>query len=138
MGPVGALRSSRCSSSSRPPTFRNCQRRQWRATDFRMNNHPTNNQESNRKWRWQGGFTQTDLLVTLAVVSVLAAIITAMVLRARANSRLELCLENMRKVNRAVVQFADEHDHILPRMEGSPAPGGWWWYKEEVKSYVGL
>jgi type II secretory pathway pseudopilin PulG len=84
------------------------------------------------------GFGLTDLLVTLAVLSVLAAVLVPVVARARAQSRLALCLENVRQVNRAVLQFAGDHDQTLPRMEGSPPPGGWWYYKEQVKGYLGL
>ena len=84
------------------------------------------------------GFSATDLLVTLAVVSLLAAVVVPTVVRAKAKSRLELCLANVKQVNRAVLEFAGEHDQTLPKMEGSPVPGGWWHYKEQVKGYLGL
>jgi len=80
----------------------------------------------------------TDLLIILAVLSVLAAVVVPIVVQARAKSRLNLCLANVRQVNRAVLQFAEEHDQTLPRVDGSPAPGGWWYYKEQVKGYAGL
>ncbi len=48
------------------------------------------------------GFTATDLLATLAVIAVLAAIVVPVVARARAKSRLELCLSNLKQVTRAV------------------------------------
>ena len=84
------------------------------------------------------GFSATDLLVTLAVVSLLAAVAVPMVVRAKDKSRLELCLANVKQVNRAVLEFAGEHNQTLPEMEGSPVPGGWWHYKEQVKGYLGL
>jgi len=80
----------------------------------------------------------TELLIVLAVLSVLAAVVVPLVVQAREKSRLNLCLANVRQVNRAVLQFADEHDQTLPRVDGSPAPGGWWYYKEQVKGYAGL
>jgi hypothetical protein len=83
-------------------------------------------------------FTLTDLLVTLAALSVLVAIILPLVAQFRGKSRVALCLGNMRQIDSAVLKFADDHEHTLPRMEGSPAPGGWWYYKEEVKGYLGL
>ncbi len=86
----------------------------------------------------RGGFTPTDLLVTLAVIFVLAAVVVPMVMRARAKSRLETCLGNMKQVTRAVLEYADEHNRTFPRVDGSPAPGGWWHYKEQVKGYLGL
>ena len=85
-----------------------------------------------------GGFTLTDLLVTLTILSVLAAVVVPVVVRSGAKSRLALCLGNVKEVNRAVLQFATEHNQTLPRMVSSPAPGGWWWYKEQVKGYLGL
>lgn len=84
------------------------------------------------------GFTPTDLLVTLAVLTLLAALVVPMFVRARAKSRLEQCTVNLKEVNRAVLEFAAAHDQTLPKMDGRPAPGGWWHYKEEVKGYLGL
>ena len=84
------------------------------------------------------GFSATDLLVTLAVVSLLAAVVVPMVVRSKAKSRLELCQSNVKQVTRAVLEFAGEHEQTLPKMEGSPVPGGWWHYKEQVKGYLGL
>ena len=80
----------------------------------------------------------TELLVTLAVLALLAAIVLSAVARWRAKSRLTLCMANMQKVNRAVLQFAEANDERLPRVDNSPAPGGWWHYKEQVKEYAGL
>ena len=80
----------------------------------------------------------TDFLVTVAALALLAAIILPVVVRSRATSRLALCSANVQKVNRAVLQFAEENDQTLPRVDNSPAPGGWWYYKEQVKGYVGL
>jgi prepilin-type N-terminal cleavage/methylation domain-containing protein/prepilin-type processing-associated H-X9-DG protein len=84
------------------------------------------------------GFTLTDMLVSLAVVSVLAAVATLVVVRAAGKAKLGRCQANLQQVNRAVLQFATDHREELPRMEGSSPPGGWWWYKESVKGYLGL
>jgi prepilin-type processing-associated H-X9-DG protein len=84
------------------------------------------------------GFSTTDLHVALAVLSLLAAVAVPMVVRAKAKSRRELCLVNVKQVNRAVLEFAAEHDRRFPDMEGRPVPGGWWHYKEDVKGYLGL
>jgi type II secretory pathway pseudopilin PulG len=84
------------------------------------------------------GVTLTDVLVSLAMLSVLATASLAFMLRPRADAKLVQCLANLQQVNRAVLQFADDHSHTLPLVEDSPAPGGWWWYKELVKGYAGL
>lgn len=84
------------------------------------------------------GFSGTDLLVVLAVVSVLAAVALPMVARARSQSRLAQCIANLQQVNRAVLLYAEDHKDTLPFLESSPAPGPWWYYKEQVKSYLNL
>lgn len=85
-----------------------------------------------------GAFSATDLLVTVMLLALLAAVALPVIARTRASSRLSLCLGNVGKVGRSVLQFAADHDQRLPKMEGSPAPGGWWFYKEQVKGYLGL
>lgn len=86
----------------------------------------------------QKGFTLTDLLVILAVVSGLAAITIPILVRSRAKSKQTVCLGNLQKVSRAVLLFAEDNKDTLPLVDPSPAPGGWWWYKEQVKSFAGL
>ena len=71
-------------------------------------------------------------------LALLAAVVLPVVVRSRAKSRLTLCMANVQKVNRAVLQFAEENNERLPRVDNSPAPGGWWYYKEQVKGYLGL
>ena len=73
----------------------------------------------------QKGFTLTDLLVILAVVSGLAAITIPILVRSRAKSKQTVCLGNLHKVNRAVLLFAEDNKDTLPLVDPSPAPGGW-------------
>ncbi|MBN8246471.1 MAG: hypothetical protein J0L84_03405 [Verrucomicrobia bacterium] len=84
------------------------------------------------------GFTVTDLLVTLAGVALLAALVAIPMRRTRQQARLQQCVSNLQKVNRAVLSFAADHDQTLP----GPRPGDGgelqWWYKEQVKSHAGL
>jgi prepilin-type processing-associated H-X9-DG protein len=83
-------------------------------------------------------FTLTDLLVTVAVASLVVAVAIAVATRVSAKSKLTQCLANLQQVNGAVLKFAEDNGRALPSNEGSPAPGGWWWYKELVKGYAGL
>ena len=83
-------------------------------------------------------FSLTDLLVIIAVLSVLAACAIATTSRIGAKTKLAQCLSNLRQVNQAVLKFAADHQQTLPDVEGCPAPGGWWWYKELVKGHAGL
>jgi prepilin-type processing-associated H-X9-DG protein len=80
----------------------------------------------------------TDLLVVLAVLSVLAAIVLPVVARAKASSSLAQCKSNLQQVGRAVLLYDEDHKKTLPELKQSRPPGGWWWYKEQVKAYAGL
>ena len=84
------------------------------------------------------GFAMTDLLVVLAVLSVLAAIVLPMVARSRSETRLQQCIGNLQQVNRAVLLYAEESRGTLPFLNPSPQPGGWWHYKEQVKGHLGF
>jgi len=83
-------------------------------------------------------FTRTDLLVVIAVVAVLAAIVTIPLAATRRKASLVTCLDNLQKVNRAVLAFAEDRQGVLPPMSTTPHQDVWWWYKELVKSYAGL
>jgi prepilin-type N-terminal cleavage/methylation domain-containing protein/prepilin-type processing-associated H-X9-DG protein len=84
------------------------------------------------------GFSLTELLVVLAILFMLAAIIVPTTASSRAQTRLQQCLANLQQVNRAVLLYAEEHQGKIPLLEPSPAPGGWWYFKGQVKGYLGL
>jgi type II secretory pathway pseudopilin PulG len=83
-------------------------------------------------------FSLTDLLVLVAVLSILGAIVSLGLLKSARKARLATCLTNLGKVNRAVAGFCADNQQRLP----APVPGDnhvlWWWYKEQVKRYAGL
>ncbi len=83
-------------------------------------------------------FGLTDLLVILALLSVLSTVFVAHSVSARQKNSLARCISNLQQIDRAVLSFAGDHTQTLPGM--TPDLGGslWWWYKEQVKSYVGL
>jgi len=83
-------------------------------------------------------FAMADMLVLLAVVALLAAIVVPMGIRTREKARLAQCTANLQQVSRACLLYAEEHRGTLPAMNSSPAPGHWWYYKEQVKGYAGL
>jgi len=105
------------------------------ASSFSGNLQPASGRRASSR---ASGFTLTDLLATLAVLALLVAVVVPIVVGIGAKPKLAQCQANLREVNRAVLQFANDHNHTLPRMDGHPAPGGWWWYKEDVKVYAGL
>jgi type II secretory pathway pseudopilin PulG len=88
--------------------------------------------------RCPGAFSFTDFLVVLAVLSILAAVAVPILVKTRSSAHLAQCLANLNQINHAVQMYADEHQHRLPQMTNCPAPGAWWFYKEQVKGYLGL
>jgi hypothetical protein len=84
-----------------------------------------------------GGFTRTDLLSIIAIVSLLGSIAFVIFIKQRDRARLQLCTDNLQKVGRAVVSFANDRG-TLPGMLRDEAGPSWWWYKNEIRGYTGL
>jgi hypothetical protein len=84
------------------------------------------------------GFSRTDLLMTLAVTATLSALIVVPMTLAGARARLATCHGNLQQVARAVLLYADDHAGRLPAPVLGQAGDFWWWYKEQVKGYLGL
>ena len=103
--------------------------------DILMTTNPPSKRTGLRK---AAAFSMTDLLMVIAAVFLLVALATPALVGARAKARLAVCVDNLKKIDRAVLQFADENKGALPSVESSQPPGGWWWYKEQVKGYAGL
>src|SRR5436305_6936027 len=83
-------------------------------------------------------FALSDLLVVIAIISVLAAVVVPAIGNARAKTRLSLCGANLAQVSRAILMYADDNQKTFPIQNPSPPAGVWWWYKEQVKKYAGL
>jgi type II secretory pathway pseudopilin PulG len=83
-------------------------------------------------------FTLTDLSIAVAILSVLASVVVSQLVAAKARSRTALCLANLAKVNRAVLEFTSENQQRLPGSLPDERKDLWWWYKEQVKRYAGL
>jgi type II secretory pathway pseudopilin PulG len=84
------------------------------------------------------GFTATDLLVALAVVTLVATVVAAPVVRAKQQARLAQCTANLGQLSRAVLSFCGDHAQTLPAGQATPGRDLWFWYKEDVKGYAGL
>jgi len=83
-------------------------------------------------------YTRTELLVTLATVAVLAALVIAPLAVVRSKSRLKICEGNLQQIGRAALRFAEDHETRLPGLIQTAPGDSWWWYKEEIKNYLGL
>jgi prepilin-type N-terminal cleavage/methylation domain-containing protein/prepilin-type processing-associated H-X9-DG protein len=60
------------------------------------------------------GFTLVELLVVIAVVSVLAGILFPVLAKARANARKSTALSNLKQIGAALAMYAADYDDHLP------------------------
>jgi prepilin-type N-terminal cleavage/methylation domain-containing protein len=80
------------------------------------------------------GFTAVELLVVLAVLSLLVAVALPLFLRVRNANRYATCQANLKQINAALLKYAEENSGTLP----SSVPRGmlWFQFKDLVKSHV--
>jgi hypothetical protein len=84
------------------------------------------------------GFAFIDAVVTAAGLSVLGALALAYAANLKEESSLARCTANLQQVSRALLTFCNDHDQTLPGPDDSGPNNLWWWYKENVKDYLGL
>ncbi len=73
-----------------------------------------------RTARARRGFTLVELLVVVAIVSLLLAILMPSLSRARAQSRLSVCLANLREIGLGVQAYAAQYNDAIPRGLAEP------------------
>jgi prepilin-type N-terminal cleavage/methylation domain-containing protein len=65
------------------------------------------------------GFTLLELLIVIAIVSLLAAILFPVFEQARAKARATASLSNIRQIGMALLMYADDHDEATIKLYGS-------------------
>lgn len=88
--------------------------------------------------RLAGGFAFADLLVVLAVVSLLLAIALPLWSNARMRSQQQQCTGRLSQVARAILTYGEDNGGKLPDAEAGLKGPVWWYYKELVKMNLGL
>lgn len=88
--------------------------------------------------RRQRAFTRTDLLVTLASLTLVASIGLAGFTHLRRSARITQCVASVAAVDRAILDFAKDSEDTLPQAPANDPRDIWWWYKEQVRKYAGL
>lgn len=69
------------------------------------------------------GFTLVDLLVALAVITVLMAVLMPVALQARNRAHAVTCVSNLRQIGVALGAYADDWRDRLPTLKGTPFAG---------------
>ena len=90
----------------------------------------------NRDWR--RGFTLLELLVSIAIIGILAAILLPVLSRPRGSALRTACLNNVRQIDVATRLYADDHSDAVVLPSGFLYYDDWYSYKWSVKSYLSL
>lgn len=80
--------------------------------------------------RSRSGFTLIELLIVIAIIAILAAILFPVFSRARENARRASCMNNMKQLGLAVMQYTQDYDEKYPlswfgRIPGGPSRGSY-------------
>jgi prepilin-type N-terminal cleavage/methylation domain-containing protein/prepilin-type processing-associated H-X9-DG protein len=69
------------------------------------------------------GFSFIELMISMAVVLVLAAVVLGPTKDAVRKKQLASCAETLRKLNLSLALYANEHDGCFPALEGAKTSG---------------
>jgi len=81
------------------------------------------------------GFTLIELLVVIAIIAILAAILFPVFAKVREKARQTACLSNMKQMNLALLQYAEDYSETYPAVGDSPSSGFTGWVVE-VMPYI--
>ena len=88
--------------------------------------------------RQSRGFSTWDGLATAAVLTLLGVVAFGLVTRASARQAELVCVDNLGKVAGSIHKYAADHQQTLPGPVAGQQGDFWWFYKEQVKSHLGL
>lgn len=76
--------------------------------------HPTTLSISHPKIRLRTGFTLTEILVTIGILAILAAILVPIVSSGRERAQIAKCTSNLRNMYMAIELYANDHNGRYP------------------------
>lgn len=85
----------------------------------------------------QRAFTLIELLVVIAIIGLLAALVFPALRQALERSRSAACLNNMRQIGLAVMQYAADHQQHFPRSQHSAFAHGEPVWARAIAPYLG-
>ncbi len=75
----------------------------------------------------KSGFTLIELLVVIAIIAILAAILFPVFAKAREKARQTTCLNNVKQLALAIVQYCNDYDERFPNVYNYSPQGGMIW-----------
>ena len=80
-------------------------------------------------------FTLIELLVVIAIIAILAAILFPVFAKARERAKTTACINNMKQIGLACMQYVDDYDGRYPKDYGYPSRTYWTW-KRAIQPYI--
>src|SRR5215203_2636787 len=65
--------------------------------------------------RWRG-FTLMELIVVVAIISILAAVMIPMWMRTQRTARAAECMSNLRQIGAGLTRYLGDHDQTFPTL----------------------
>jgi prepilin-type N-terminal cleavage/methylation domain-containing protein len=81
-------------------------------------------------------FTLLELLIVIAIFTVLAAVLLPVVTRARSHAKALQCTSNLRQVCLSMIAYGADNRGRFPPAVGVPAPGRFWYDPERCGRYL--
>lgn len=91
--------------------------------------------EDRTNWRSRGAFTLVELLVVIAVISLLMSILIPALSKAKAYAYRTVCSNNLRQLHYCWQLYIDDWDGKMPNNMASPGPDGAW--RSDPNSWIG-